>query len=206
MRYRINIFLALVIFANFTKAQTHRFIYDVIYKKDSTSEITTKENYILGINRSGTLFYTLDFYLADSLINNNIPFPKDMKLNTSNIIGHKTGNDNFEEYDLMENTVLNLKTVNHQNWKLTSEKKHIKNLILQKAITNCGGRNWNAWFSPNLPFQEGPHEFHGLPGLIIELSDDKNNYRFELAKSEKITNADENQFIEMAKQMSIPVD
>lgn len=206
MRYRINIFLALVMLANFTKGQTHRFIYDVIYKKDSTSEITTKENYILDINKSETLFYTRDFYLADSLINNNIPFPKDMKLNTSNIIAHKIGNNQFEEYDLIENTVLNLKTENYQNWKLTDEKKQIKDLTLQKATTTWGGRHWIAWFTTRLPFPEGPHKFHGLPGLIIELSDDKNNYRFELARSEKIANPEENQFIEMSRQMSIPVD
>ena len=192
--------------ANFAKGQTHRFIYDVIYKKDSTSEITTKENYILDINKSETLFYTRDFYLADSLINNNIPFPKDMKLNTSNIIAHKIGNNQFEEYDLIENTVLNLKTDNSQNWKLTDEKKQIKDLTLQKATTDWGGRHWIAWFTTSFPFSEGPHKFHGLPGLIIELSDDKNNYRFELAKSEKIANPEENQFIEMSKQMSIPVD
>ena len=202
----INIFLALVIFANFAKSQTHRFIYDVIYKKDSTSEITTKENYILDIQKSETHFYSRDFYLADSLINNNIPFPKDMKLNTSNIIVHKTGTNRFEEYDLIENTVLNLKSENYQNWKLTDEKKQIKNLTLQKATTTWGGRHWIAWFTTNLPFPEGPHKFHGLPGLIIELFDDKNNYRFELAKSEKIENPQENQFIAMSKQMSIPVD
>lgn len=206
MRYRINIFLALVIFANFAKSQTHRFIYDVIYKKDSTSEITTKENYILDIQKSETHFYSRDFYLADSLINNNIPFPKDMKLNTSNIIVHKTGTNRFEEYDLIENTVLNLKSENYQNWKLTDEKKQIKNLTLQKATTTWGGRHWIAWFTTNLPFPEGPHKFHGLPGLIIELFDDKNNYRFELAKSEKIESPEENQFIAMSKQMSIPVD
>ena len=206
MRYRINIFLALVMLANFAKGQTHRFIYDVIYKKDSTSKVTTKENYILDIRKSETLFYTRDYYLADSLINNNIPFPKDMKLNTSNIITHKIGSNLFEEYDLIENTVLNLKSENSQNWKLTDEKKQIKNLTLQKATTTWGGRHWIAWFTTNLPFPEGPHKLHGLPGLIVELFDDKNNYRFELAKSEKIESPEENQFIAMSKQMSIPVD
>ncbi|MFL9832444.1 hypothetical protein ABS765_00205 [Chryseobacterium sp. ST-37] len=28
-----------------------------------------------------------------------------------------------------------------------------------------------------MPFQEGPCKFHGLPGLITELYDDKNNYK-----------------------------
>ena len=59
--------------------------------------------------------------------------------------------------------------------------KQIKNLTLQKATTDWGVRHWIAWFTTSFPFPEGPHKFHGLPGLIIELSDDKNNYHFELA-------------------------
>lgn len=189
----------------FVNSQLHRFIYDVEYKKDSTSELTTKENYILDIGKTDTQYYIHDFFIADSLISNNIPFPQDMKLNTSNIIVHKTGKNDFNEYDVMENTVLNLQTKDSQNWTLTNEKKQVENLTLQKAFTNWGGRNWIAWFTTDIPFSEGPHKFHGLPGLIIEVFDDKNNYRFELAKSEKIVKPTDNQFIKMSLQMSVPV-
>ena len=116
----------------------------------------------------------------------------------------ENGSDDFDEYDLMENTVLNLQSNNHQTWELTDEKKQVGNLSVQKAKTFWGGRNWIAWFSTEIPFQEGPYKFHGLPGLIIEISDDKNNYRFELAKSENI-DAEENQFIEMSKKIGVPV-
>ena len=106
-------FIALVliiVFNNYSIAQTHRFIYDVVYKKDSTSNITTKENYILDIGTKETKYYTYDFFVADSLITNNIPFPKEMKLNTSDIIVHKNNNNEFFQYDLLENTVLQLQT------------------------------------------------------------------------------------------------
>ena len=99
-------FIALVliiVFNNYSIAQTHRFIYDVVYKKDSTSNITTKENYILDIGTKETKYYTYDFFVADSLITNNIPFPKEMKLNTSDIIVHKNNNNEFFQYDLLEN-------------------------------------------------------------------------------------------------------
>lgn len=200
-------FIALVliiVFNNYSLAQTHRFIYDVVYKKDSTSNITTKENYILDIGTKETKYYTYDFFVADSLITNNIPFPKEMKLNTSDIIVHKNNNNEFSQYDLLENTVLQLQTNDTQKWNLSQEKKNVKNLSLQKAITTWGGRNWTAWFAEEIPFQEGPYKFHGLPGLIVEIYDDKKNYHFELVRSEKIKE-EENQFIEMSEKMGIPI-
>ena len=200
-------FIALVliiVFNNYSIAQTHRFIYDVVYKKDSTSNITTKENYILDIGTKETKYYTYDFFVADSLITNNIPFPKEMKLNTSDIIVHKNNNNEFFQYDLLENTVLQLQTNDTQKWNLSQEKKNVKNLSLQKAITTWGGRNWTAWFAEEIPFQEGPYKFHGLPGLIVEIYDDKKNYHFELVRSEKIKE-EEKQFIEMSEKMGIPI-
>ena len=167
--------------------------------------MTTKENYHLDFTGDEVLYYTRDFFIADSLIVNNIPFPKELKLNTSTIIKHKKGSNNFDEYDLLENTVLNLQSTDSQNWLLTTEKKQEKDLILQKATTIWGGRNWIAWFATAIPFQEGPYKFHGLPGLILEIADDKGNYKFSLVKSENIKESTENQYIEMAYQMSIPV-
>ena len=194
----------IIVFNNYSIAQTHRFIYDVVYKKDSTSNITTKENYILDIGTKETKYYTYDFFVADSLITNNIPFPKEMKLNTSDIIVHKNNNNEFFQYDLLENTVLQLQTNDTQKWNLSQEKKNVKNLSLQKAITTWGGRNWTAWFAEEIPFQEGPYKFHGLPGLIVEIYDDKKNYHFELVRSEKIKE-EENQFIEMSEKLGIPI-
>lgn len=187
------------------KSQTHRFVYDVQFKKDSASNILTKENYILDIHSQDVLYYSNDFFVADSLIMNNIPFPDDMKLKTSNIISYQVGNDNFDEYDILQNNVLKLQTTDSQNWRLCDEKKQIKDVTLQKATTDWGGREWVAWFSSEIPFPVGPYKFHGLPGLIFEIYDTKSNYRFELVKSMKINDIVDNQFIKMTKQKGIPV-
>lgn len=203
MKNRITFILTLVICV-FANAQTRRFIYDVVYRKDSTSELTTKENYILDIGKNDVKYYTYDYFVADSLISNNIAFPTNLQLKTSNILVHKNSGNDFSEYDLLENTVLKLQTTDSQNWKLTAEKKKVKEYSLQKATTTWGGRSWTAWFCPEIPFQEGPYKFHGLPGLIFDISDDKNNYNFQLAKSQNIKDA-ENQFISMAEKMGVTV-
>lgn len=105
------------------KAQTHRFVYDVMYKKDAASEVVTKENYHLDIHPDRSEYYQRDFFIADSLITNNIPFPKDSKLNTSTIVSHKKGEELYDEYDLLENTVLKLQSKDTQTWQLTNETK-----------------------------------------------------------------------------------
>lgn len=200
-----NLILGFSLIIVFTQAQTHRFIYDVEYKKDSTSELTTKENYHLDIKDNFSKYYTRDYYLADSLINNNIPFPVTLKLDTSSIITHSSGLNDFSEYDLLEGTVLNLQSSEKQIWTLFEEHKTENNIKMQKAGTNWGGRSWTAWFASEIPFQSGPHKFHGLPGLIIELFDSKGNYKFQLIKSENLVEDENNQFLQMAEKLAVPV-
>ncbi|VXB63683.1 MULTISPECIES: GLPGLI family protein [Chryseobacterium] len=202
-----NILLTTVLLACFAgKAQTHRFIYDVEYKKDSTQNVTTKENYHLDIESKIVKYYPRDFYIGDSLVANNLPITDGSKFNTSHIITHKSGSTDYDYYDVLENVVLKLPSKNTQNWKLTNEKKKVKDLNMQKATTNWGGRNWTAWFTTDIPFQEGPYKFHGLPGLITELYDDKNNYKFELVKTQKIANPKGNMYIDYMLGSSIAVD
>lgn len=202
---KIKITLCILLYSFFATAQTNRFIYDVEYRKDSTLQITSKQNYHVDITGDEVLYYSRDYFIADSLIKNNIPFPADLKLNTSSILKHKKGSSDFNEYDLLESTVLDLQTKDAQTWILTNEKKQVNDMTLQKATTTWGGRNWMAWFTKDIPFHEGPYKFHGLPGMIIEVSDDKNDYKFSLAKSENLKKSAEDQIMEYAMEISIPV-
>lgn len=202
-----KILLTTVFLSGFTgKAQTHRFIYDVEYKKDSTENVTTKENYHLDIESKIIKYYPRDFFVGDSLVTRDLPIKDGSKFNTSHIITHKSGTADYDYYDVLENVVLKLSSKNTQNWKLTNEKKKVKDLNMQKATTNWGGRNWTAWFTTDIPFQEGPYKFHGLPGLITELYDDKNNYKFELVKTQKIVDPKGNMYIDYMLGNSVAVD
>jgi len=202
-----NILLSTFLIAGFVaKSQTHRFIYDVEYKKDSTQNITTKENYHLDIEPKLVKYYPRDFYIGDSLVTNNLPVTDGSKFNTSHIVTHKSGSADYDYHDVLENVVLKLSSKDSQNWKLTNEKRKVKDLNLQKATTNWGGRKWTAWFTTDIPFQEGPYKFHGLPGLIVELSDDKKDYKFELVKSQKIEKPKNNMYIDYMVENSVSVD
>ncbi|WP_139924160.1 GLPGLI family protein [Hymenobacter sp. DG01] len=65
-------------------------------------------------------------------------------------------------------------------WQTTTTTKKIAGYSCRKAITTFAGRHWEAWFTTEVPVSEGPYKFSGLPGLIIEIYDTKNNYHFAL--------------------------
>lgn len=70
-----------------------------------------------------------------------------------------------------------------KDWKLIDETKMINTINCKKAEITFKGRNWIAWYSPDIPLPYGPYKFTGLPGLIVKITDDQRDYDFELVKS-----------------------
>lgn len=64
------------------------------------------------------------------------------------------------------------------NWNLGTETKNFSQISCQKATAKFKGRDWVAWFAPNLPFEAGPWKLQGLPGLIVEAYDLKKEIQF----------------------------
>lgn len=164
-------------------AQTHRFIYEVNVKRDSTENFLTKDYFHLDINPDNIIYYGRDFFISDSIKKLNRPtgFPAPRM---NEFIAHKANSKIYESYEFLGWDLIKRISEPSQVWKLLPEKKAFQNYTLQKAETHFSGRNWTAWFSEEIPFPEGPYKFHGLPGLIIELFDDKDNFSFKLVKSE----------------------
>ncbi len=63
-------------------------------------------------------------------------------------------------------------------WSLTGETDTILGLPCMQAVTNYGGRRYYAWFTLEVPINDGPYTFQGLPGLILKVMDDKGWYIF----------------------------
>jgi len=59
------------------------------------------------------------------------------------------------------------------NWTVTVDKKKISNHECTKALCTFRGRNYVAWYTSDIPTNFGPLKLHGLPGLILELYDEK---------------------------------
>ncbi len=65
------------------------------------------------------------------------------------------------------------------NWQIQKDTATILGFLCQKAVSFFRGRNYLTWFTYAIPISSGPLKFGGLPGLILLLQDEKNNFEFE---------------------------
>lgn len=73
------------------------------------------------------------------------------------------------------------------NWVIGPASKTINGFQAQKAVTNFAGREYTAWFTPEIPISDGPYKFNGLPGLILEVRDSQDHYVFQLESFEELS-------------------
>ena len=66
-----------------------------------------------------------------------------------------------------------------QQWEVSTETQDILGYQCQKATCHWRGRDFMAWFAPDIPVRFGPWKFGGLPGLILKLQDTAGVYCFE---------------------------
>lgn len=92
-------------------------------------------------------------------------------------------NENVQYFRSAGMSLLTYKEPVINNWKLIEETKIINTINCKKAEVTFKGRNWIAWYSPEIPLPYGPYKFSGLPGLIVKITDDKGDWDFELVKS-----------------------
>lgn len=164
-------------------AQTHRFVYETQIKLDSTSSEKWKLNMVLDINPDEVKFYDYDYVLNDS-VNKTRGNNSRIWSDAPTIIRNRNTNQN-RSYILLDNLFV-VESTDKITWKLHNETKKSGSYLLQKATANFGGRDWIAWFAKDINISEGPYKFRGLPGLIFEIKDTKDNFTFSLVKSYKL--------------------
>ena len=64
------------------------------------------------------------------------------------------------------------------DWKVSFETKEILGYQCFKAECDFRGRHWTAWCTMQIPVQDGPWKFCGLPGLILEMEESQGHYAF----------------------------
>lgn len=174
------VLLFMITFSLSLSAQTHRFIYQYQFKMDSTSAEARKSSMVLDVNPEDVKFYNYDFVVADST--NKTKGQNNIIWDDTPVVIRKKNSSVNSNYIHVQNMFI-VDTEDKVNWKLSNETKSVAGYQLQKATTNFGGRNWTAWFTKDIALSEGPYKFKGLPGMIFEIFDDKNNFKFSLVKS-----------------------
>lgn len=64
------------------------------------------------------------------------------------------------------------------DWILHDETVELLGYTCQKATLDYGGRQWEAWFSPDIPIHYGPFKFGNLGGLILKMEDASGEWIF----------------------------
>jgi len=73
-----------------------------------------------------------------------------------------------------------------QQWTLTQDTATISGYRCQKATCRYHGRDFEAWFTTEVPVKFGPWKFGGLPGLIVKVYDTDHLYTFECTGVERV--------------------
>ena len=94
----------------------------------------------------------------------------------------------FTQYTRMPHRVLKhcqySESIPTQDWTIEEDTVTVMGYLCQKATCTFRGRNFTAWFAMDIPIQNGPWKFGGLPGLILKVYDDNKLYEFECVKIE----------------------
>ena len=186
-----------------------RIIYDLSFQRD-TNDIASKskDQYALDIFKDHSKFVSFtklkqDIYL-DSITKaieaqGGLQNIRSININKSNmgtggiyeIYKFDDGKIRFQKKFLREIYGYE-EDMTKLNWTLTENTEKYGQYNCQLAKVNYGGRNWNALFTADVPVNNGPYKFSGLPGLIVKMWDDKNHCVFELAEIKNITDGNSN--------------
>ena len=190
--------------------QSTRFVYQATLTPDSTNVEKKTELAYLDTDGKKSVFYSENSMKRDSLMErmratknfdrtqmqnfrSNLQFSVEKDLTTQSVVyKSRIGRDN---YSYSETPVF--------EWKILPETVKIGDYQTQKAETKFGGRTWYAWFTQEIPLQDGPYKFSGLPGLIVKVQDEKGDYSFDLMQTKKIAEIyqplNRGQFITLSK-------
>ena len=127
-----------------------------------------RENYLLKIDDTSTLFYSKNFQkqifessnnsslIAGEIWNQEIVFNDNKKIVVHNFLFMK----HYFYYD----------TLNIVQWQIQHDTSTILGMKCNSAKANFRGYNWTVWFTTSIPCKFGPWLLNGLPGLILKAS------------------------------------
>lgn len=193
--FKSRFLLLFILLSFFGKGQISRFYYELKYKSNQVDTIRAKAHFVLDVNNEFSIFRDFKTVSQDSLLKKGIQFMKTLGVNKMEDIGVTEPDFSFVIKKTTKNIEYKDKIGTHNyeyseeknfNWSILNEKKMIHGFSCQKAEVSYGGRVWKAWFTSDIPIQDGPYKFCNLPGLILEIYDENKEYQFTFIGNHKI--------------------
>lgn len=203
MKFAISLIFMVCILQE-PSSPNYKAIYNLTYSPDSNQIQNKKsENFFLFVKEGTRSFCTSENFLKkDSisvLVKNGVLSEYDIIGNSNNRF--KTVFSQFVQKQYSDKTIKVYETIglypytysvqSDLKWEIGAERDTLVDYPCVKATTNYAGREYEAWFTPEIPISDGPYIFSGLPGLIIKVSDTRNHYVFTLVQfgeyNDKIT-------------------
>lgn len=189
-----NTFLmGLMVLSSLSFGQITRFVYEANIKPSKEKSEKVTEIFILDTSQEKSVFYSEAKVKRDSTMQR---MRETRNFNFSAMEGFRNATNYIVEKDLLHHTIIFQDRIGRDNymytenpnldWKLSQDLSQIGDYKVQKAEVNYAGRQWIAWFAPDLPYINGPYKFSGLPGLIIKLEDSAGDYSFDLKEVKKV--------------------
>lgn len=154
---------------------------------DTTENLRVQEQSTLELGRGINKFYHRAYFKADSLLYtagsidaaiflyDNISYP---------LTFFETVYQNYPEGKITCTGRIVMQYLKYEEkipeikWTFKDSTKTILGMTCFQATCSYRGRDYYAWFTPDIPAMSGPWKFTGLPGLILEIYDSKKEYIF----------------------------
>lgn len=164
--------------------------YEAFFTPDSMKpEKKDSEIMLLTVGKKTAAFYSYVKFLTDSIIEADkaAGAPLEVmqehmkqynaKIKTSLYKNYPTGKTTTLDQLAMSKFICEEST-DMPEWTIHEDTTTILGYVCRKATCYFKGRDYEAWFTTEIPRSEGPWKLQGLPGLILKAVDSRNHYSF----------------------------
>lgn len=159
-------------------------------------ENRTEETMMLKVGTKSSVYYSYSLFHMDSLVEADKAAGASQEVITEHL---KLGGGSisyriYKNYPAGKTTLLDQLAASRflceepaelPEWTLSSDTATILSYFCRKASCHFRGRDYEAWYTAEIPRSEGPWKLQGLPGLILKASDSQKHYTFICSGIEK---------------------
>lgn len=185
--------LTVMVISNFSFAQSYTIEYEeranIENQLKHVSDPETRKRVSAHLSKATTFFLYYEngesLYIQEKeakIENQDLTLEKDKSKkieigkNGGGIYKNFKNKEYLHEADVLGKQLLVTDKLEKINWEFLNEEKKIGTINCKKAKATINNEEIIAWYNDDVAIQDGPKDFYGLPGLIIEVIAEKKTY------------------------------